>query len=129
MVVRPIGQERPAQPGAFLDRARDVGRVVDEDLYQRVVVIALPERAEVAQRVVWRVVEAGRGSEVVRRDPGDAARDRRRAAHVVGVLEQRDLGTRVDGGECSGEPSGTGTDDDHVVLAATHLPHARTPVG
>ena len=109
----------------LLDRAHHVGRVVHEDLHQRVVVVALADRAEVAERVVGRVVEAGRDREVVRRDPRHAARDRGCAADVLGVLEQRDRGTGLDGGERGGETGSTRTDDDHVVLVSTHPRHAR----
>ena len=75
-----------------------------------------------------RVGRAGRGREMVRRDPRHAARNRRRAAHLLGALEQDDLRTGLGRGQRGCQPRGTRTDDDHVVLAATHPLHARAPV-
>ena len=76
------------------------------------------EPLDVRDRLVAGVGDAEVGEVLVQRDPRHAARDRRRPAEQVGLLQQQHLGAPVvgeDGGGQAGRAGAENDDIDHLV--------------
>ncbi|MOA05936.1 hypothetical protein D3C78_1255490 [compost metagenome] len=86
---------------------------------------ALGDGADVADRLLRRVLPAERGDAVVAGNPDAAAGDRRGAAVTVALLHQQYIQAKVAGTQRGGHPAGSGTHHQYIALPIPGFLHAR----
>ncbi len=110
------------------DEFEHLGRLLDEGLPERVLLLVPPRRrggAQIAQRFVPRITQPRRQHVMVGGNPRSRPRHRRRAAEHRRLLENDDTGAANRGGKCRRQRRRARADDDDVGLAVpgSEFPH------